>query len=78
MPTVLRIGPYRFYFYSHEPNEPAHIHVDKEGATAKIWLHDLSVARSVGFASHELRELQRLVKENQNHLQEAWDAYFTK
>ncbi|WP_313620637.1 DUF4160 domain-containing protein [Pantoea septica] len=43
-----------------------------------MWLHDLSVARSVGFASHELRELQRLVKENQNHLQEAWDAYFTK
>ncbi|WP_097093889.1 DUF4160 domain-containing protein, partial [Salmonella enterica] len=56
MPTVLRIGAYRFYFYSHEPNEPAHVHIDKGNATAKIWLHDISVARSVGFTSHELRE----------------------
>ena len=28
MPTVLRIGPYRFYFYSLDPNEPPHIHID--------------------------------------------------
>ncbi|GAA0492800.1 MULTISPECIES: DUF4160 domain-containing protein [Tatumella] len=47
MPTVFRIGAYRFYFYSHEPNEPAHVHIDKGNATAKIWLHDISVARSV-------------------------------
>jgi hypothetical protein len=25
MPNVLRTGPYRIYFYSHEPNEPAHV-----------------------------------------------------
>ncbi len=30
MPTILRIGPYRFYFYSHEPNEPPHVHIDRE------------------------------------------------
>ena len=29
MPTVLRIGPYRVYFYSHEQNEPEHVHVDR-------------------------------------------------
>lgn len=78
MPTVLRIGVYRFYFYSHEPNEPVHVHIDKGNATAKIWLHDISVARSVGFALHELRELQRLVKQHQITLREAWDAYFGK
>jgi Domain of unknown function (DUF4160) len=38
MQTVLRIGPYRFYFYSHEPNEPPHIHVDRDDMTAKYWL----------------------------------------
>ena len=27
MPTVLRIGPFRFHFYSDEGNEPPHIHV---------------------------------------------------
>ena len=36
MPTVLRWKGYRFYFHSHEPNEPPHIHVDKGGASAKF------------------------------------------
>ncbi len=30
MPTVMRIGPYRFHFYSRENNEPPHIHVTRE------------------------------------------------
>jgi Domain of unknown function (DUF4160) len=38
MPTVLRNGAYRFYFYSHEPNEPPHIHVDRDRLSAKFWL----------------------------------------
>jgi len=36
MPTVLRSGPYRFYFYSHEPNEPPHVHVDRDDQSAKF------------------------------------------
>jgi len=27
MPTVLRWGPYRAFFYSNERGEPPHIHV---------------------------------------------------
>ena len=27
MPTVLRIGPYRFFFYSYDLGERMHIHV---------------------------------------------------
>ena len=38
MPTVLRIGPYRFYFFSNEGDEPPHVHVDRDAATAKVWL----------------------------------------
>lgn len=30
MPTVLRAGPHRFFFYSLENNEPAHIHVQRD------------------------------------------------
>lgn len=30
MPTVLRVGPYQIYFYSHEPNEPPHVHIDRD------------------------------------------------
>ena len=38
MPTVLRIQGFRVYFWSHEPNEPPQVHLDKAGASAKVWL----------------------------------------
>ena len=61
MPTVLRIGPYKFYFYSHEPNEPAHVHVDRDNLSAKIWLSPVALARNYGFKTNELRRLLNLV-----------------
>jgi hypothetical protein len=45
MPTVLRVGPYRFYFYSHEPNESSHIHVDRDDKSAKFWVNPVSLAQ---------------------------------
>ena len=50
MPTVLRIGAFRFYFYSHEPNEPPHVHVDCGEATIKVWLETAEVAKVAAFA----------------------------
>jgi hypothetical protein len=44
MPVVLRVGPYRFYFYSHESTEPPHIHVDRERFSAKFWLELVALA----------------------------------
>ena len=63
MPTVLRQAGYRLYFYSHEPNEPAHVHVDKGGCTAKFWLEPIGLARSVGFAAKEINAISRLVRD---------------
>jgi hypothetical protein len=76
MPTILRIGAYRFYFYSHEPNEPPHIHIDRDDSTAKFWLKQVSLSSSIGFGPKELRKLEELVQENQAKLLEAWDGYF--
>jgi len=70
MPTVLRTGPYRFYFYSHEPNEPPHVHVDRDNLSAKFWLNPVSLARNLGFNARELRRLQSLVTEHQTELLE--------
>jgi len=36
VPTVLGIGPYRFFFYSSDGNEPVHIHAARESMTAKF------------------------------------------
>jgi hypothetical protein len=55
MPTVLRWGPYRAFFYSNERGEPPHIHVRSGDFEAKFWLHDLSVAVNAGFPAHENR-----------------------
>ena len=77
MPTVLRIGPYKFYFYSHEPNEPSHVHVDRDAQSAKIWLEPVSLARNFGFSAHELKEILSLVSDHQQQLTDSWNGYFS-
>jgi hypothetical protein len=64
MPTILRIGPYRFFFYSNERGEPAHIHVQRDRAIAKFWLEPIQLAGSKRFAAHELTELHHHVEQN--------------
>jgi hypothetical protein len=76
VPTVLRWNGYRFYFFSNEGTEPPHIHVDKGGCTAKVWLQDLSVARSIGFSRREIAELSGKVRDERAAFLEAWRAYF--
>ena len=76
MPTILLLGPYRFYFYSHEPNEPPHVHVDREGYSAKFWLKKVSLASNLGFAKKELNELHELVSKHQKQFLDKWHGYF--
>jgi hypothetical protein len=77
VPTILRIGPYRFFFYSNENNEPAHIHVQRERALAKFWLNPVALASSTGFPAQELTKLSRLVQENATIFVEAWNEFFS-
>lgn len=76
MPKILDINGFKFYFFSHEPNEPAHIHVDKAGNTAKFWLSSIDLARNIGFTAKELKEIRLLVETHQEKLTEAWHGYF--
>jgi hypothetical protein len=57
MPTVLRVGPYRFFFYAGNRDEPAHVHTEQD-KVAKFWLDpvrlyssggDSAAMRSIGF-----------------------------
>jgi hypothetical protein len=41
MPTVLRVGRFRFFFNSNEGQEPAHIHVKAAENDAKFWLEPI-------------------------------------
>jgi hypothetical protein len=76
MPTVLRSGPYRFYFYSHEPNESPHIHIDRDDLSAKFWLNPVQLAGNFGFRAHELREIQSTVTDSRQRFLEAWNEFF--
>ncbi len=76
MPTALRTGPYRFYFYSHETTEPPHVHIDRENFSAKFWLQPIRLARNLGFSPRELRQVQAMVMKHQLKLLEAWHGYF--
>ena len=76
MPTVLRQDGYRFYFYSHEPNEPPHVHVDKGGASAKVWLENVALARNMGYKPRELPGILEIVRANRERLWEAWHGHF--
>ncbi|MCP9849515.1 DUF4160 domain-containing protein [Cyanobium sp. Morenito 9A2] len=75
MPTILRSGPYRFYFYSHEPYEPPHIHVDRDQASCKVWLTPVALSSSLDFRARELREIERLVSMNRAILLKAWEEF---
>lgn len=76
MPTVNRIGPYRFFFYSGDWQEPRHVHVERDDATAKFWLDPVHFARSSGFRSPELNKVQKLVEQHAAEFRRTWDEYF--
>jgi hypothetical protein len=76
MPTVLRVGSYRFFFYSGDRGEPEHVHVERDDNVAKFWLDSVRLERSGGFGGRELRTVQRIVEERQSELVEAWNEYF--
>ena len=76
MPTALRTGPYRFYFYSYDCEEPRHMHVDYEMRSAKFWLDpDVSLAENHGYNRKELRDIERTARENLETLSNEWDAF---
>lgn len=77
VPTVLRIGSYRFFFYANENGEPHHIHVQRERMLAKFWLVPVSLAGSSGFPAQELNKLLALVETHQQTFVEAWNGFFS-
>ncbi|MEQ6340572.1 MAG: DUF4160 domain-containing protein [Gammaproteobacteria bacterium] len=76
MPTVLRIGPYRFFFYAGDGNEPVHIHIERDDKIAKFWLDPIRLQSSGGFSRVEIGQIQKIINEHHLQLAEAWYGYF--
>jgi hypothetical protein len=75
-PTVLRRGPYRFLFFASDRNEPAHIHIAREGKAAKFWLAPVREEYNYGFGATEMNRIERLVREHEAIFLKAWHEYF--
>jgi hypothetical protein len=76
MPTVLRVGPFRFFFYAGDGGEPPHIHVEREDAEVKFWLDPVRLERSRGFGRKEINQIRSLIEEHREQLLESWHAFF--
>lgn len=72
MPTVFRNGPYRFFFYSFDCNEPMHIHAQRERMICKFWLESVVLSNNHGFTSKELNNIREIIYNNKNKMVEAW------
>ena len=76
MPTVLRAGPYRFFFYAGDKDEPAHVHIEREDRVAKFWLDSVRIHNDGGFSANEINRLLELVEQERETLLRAWNEYF--
>ena len=76
MPTVLRSGPYRFFFYSGDRDEPPHVHVVRDDCEAKFWLDPVRLERSRGFSAKELNQIQEIILDYHETFLERWNEFF--
>ena len=75
-PTVLRKGPFRFFFFSRE--EPRlHIHVTCSDGEAKFWLEpEIELAYNHKLARSQLREVEGIIEEHLEEIKNAWHDHF--
>ena len=55
---------------------PPHVHLDRGGASAKVWLEPVALASNAGFRARELGEVLRLGRVHQQAFLEAWHGFF--
>jgi hypothetical protein len=78
VPTVLRVGGLRFFFYANEGSEPPHVHVQSADGAAKYWLEPVAIARSAGYDAHELTIIRSYVEAHLDELRQAWHEFHNR
>lgn len=76
MPTVLKQGPYRFFFVALDRAEPPHIHVQRDALVAKFWLDPMMLHNAGGFSRKELGAVAELVEKHKTLFLEKWHEFF--
>jgi hypothetical protein len=63
---------FRFFFYTHEGNEPPHIHVIGRGGEIKLWLNPIEIAAVYHLSFKDQRDALKITSENANLFLEKW------
>ena len=79
MPNLLFINGLRFFFYSNENNEPAHVHITKGAAYGKVWLKpNVEAAYLFGFTNGEEKDILTIIETHSQDFKNKWYEYFSK
>ena len=79
VPTIHRLGPYRFSFFSNEnqkTREPPHVHVRSSHGTAVFWLTPVSLRDARGYTPREIERIRRIVIGSRDMMLRHWHEYF--
>jgi hypothetical protein len=76
MPTILRRGPYRVFFYSGDRQEPPHVHIERDDKVAKFWLERVRLQDNGGFPVTEINRIRKLIEDDSEFLLRSWNEYF--
>ena len=75
-PTVLRVGPFRLFFFSRE-EERLHVHVAHPDGEAKFWLDpEIALAAVVGLSTRHVAEAETIVRRHEEEIRHAWTRHF--
>ena len=76
MPTLLEVEGFRFFFFSHEPHEPSHVHVERGEGRAKFWLWPVELVYARDVPRAEVRRARELTVEHADEFRRRWAEYF--
>jgi len=74
VPTLLRVGPYRFFIVMFDCRERVHVHVQGGGnGSARFWLvPEVGLAANRGYTARDLARIEAIALENRQTLLERW------
>lgn len=57
-------------------NEPPHIHAERHGGVAKVWLEPVRFAEHQGFKTSDLKRIIEVANDHRDEFLEAWNEFF--
>ena len=75
MPTIFIVFGFRFMFYAND-HTPIHVHIIKDGNSAKYSIYPVELIENKGFKRQELRLIEAIIEENEDTIAKHWDNYF--